>query len=305
MLATALTSCASTEFTTSGRAAAESTVIEAVPSVPPSPAPTPTSTPPPVLLTPSTTTPTPVTKPVPVGAFVLGDSISLAVAPLLSRLGYPVVGRVGQSATDSYLRDNLSTDQAQAALAWIIVLGTNNRGDATDVAAIPRWLDLVDELRPGNIPVYWVTPYRPPTYTGGLSTLTLDEFNAALWEQAATRPWLGIVDFAAVARFHPEWFEADGAHLHPDAAGQGVLAAMIAGPDAEPAAAPAPVTSIVPTEPAIRPTAPEDEPTTFTNVPVASPPPSPEPAVPSAATPDSAPPPAASSAPIASAAPSG
>ncbi|MFN8170639.1 MAG: hypothetical protein U0R65_02095 [Candidatus Nanopelagicales bacterium] len=63
---------------------------------------------------------------------MLGDDL-LGVAPFLARLGFPVVGRVGQSVTEDYLRTYLSTPQAQSA-AWVLIVGTNNPGDPADVA---------------------------------------------------------------------------------------------------------------------------------------------------------------------------
>ena len=182
----------------------------------------------------------------PVGSFVLGDSISLGVGPLLARLGYPVVGRVGQSVTEAYLQAHLTTPEAQEAPAWVLILGTNNPGDATDVAQLDGWLDLVDELRATGAEqdVYWVTPYRDPRYSGGLSEQGLAAFNTELARQSADRPWLHVVDFATVAALHPEWFDADGSHLHPDDAGYGVLAALIAGPDAVPLLTPAPLQTL-------------------------------------------------------------
>jgi hypothetical protein len=202
--------------------------------------------------------------PAPVGSFVLGDSISLGVGPVLARLGYPVMGIVGQSASDTYLRTNLSTPTAQAAPAWVIVLGTNNTADPADVARLTGWVDVIDSLRtPGDRQkVYWVTPHRPPAYTGSKSTWNLDAFNAELKRLDALHGWLRVIDFDAVARAHPEWFEQDTAmHLHPDSRGQGVLVALIAGPDAVPVEIPAPLlTAPVPTA-----AAGEPEPETFDN----------------------------------------
>ncbi len=177
---------------------------------------------------------------------MLGDSISLGVGPRLARLGYPVTGRVGQSVTDDYLTTYLTTPDAQQAPAWVLILGTNNPGDAGDIARIDGWLDELDTLRlaADGQDVYWVTPYRDPRYSGGLDEAALDGFNAELARQAALRPWLHVIDFAAAAAFHPEWFDADGAHLHPDDAGYGVLAAMVAGPDAVPLLSPAPLQTL-------------------------------------------------------------
>jgi hypothetical protein len=196
----------------------------------------------------------------PVGSFVLGDSISLGAGPALARLGYPVVGRVGQSATELFLAEHLSSAAAQQAPAWVLILGTNNPGDQADVAALEDRLDLLARLRPGTEPppVYWVTPYRDPRYRGGLSTYSLDAFNDELRLQAERRPWLHVIDFATIARLHPEWFTADGSHLHPDQAGYGVLAALIAGPDAVPLLAPAPLQTLDLPRP--EPTAPTSEP---------------------------------------------
>jgi hypothetical protein len=180
----------------------------------------------------------------PVGSLVLGDSISLGAAPFLTRLGYPVVGRVGQPVSDGYLETYLSTPEAKDAPAWVLVLGTNNPG--ADAARIGGWLDVLEGLRPAAaLPdVYWVTPYRDPRYSGGLAGQDLQEFNAELARQASVRPWLHVIDFATVAALHPEWFDADGTHLHPDQAGYGVLTGLIAGADAVPLLTPAPVQTL-------------------------------------------------------------
>lgn len=184
--------------------------------------------------------------PAPVGSFVLGDSISLSVAPTLSRLGYPVTGRVGQPITTEFLRQHLASSTAQSAPAWIIVLGTNNRGDETDIARLDDWLATIKDLRSGRPrqQVYWVTPHRPAEYRGGLREYDLDPFNDALDAAAQERRWLHVLDFSAMADLHPEWFAQDGGRLHPGDDGQAALAALIAGPDAAPADQPRAITEL-------------------------------------------------------------
>jgi hypothetical protein len=223
----------------------------------PTQAPSPTQTPGPTHTPTPTASPTPAVSslidpaalggPAPEGAFVLGDSISLSagIGPVLARLGYPVVGRVGQSASDAYLTEHLSSLTAQLAPAWVIELGTNNRGDAVDVARLSHWVDLVDSLRtPGaRQKVLWITPHRPAAYVGGSSAWNLDAFNAELSRLAGEHRWLRVLDFDVLAKEHPEWFDADAAmHLHPDAAGQAALVALVAGADPRPAATAASVT---------------------------------------------------------------
>lgn len=213
----------------------------------------------------TTVDPTPVVPsalpsgPAPVGAFVLGDSISLSIAPALSRLGYPVTGKVGQSASTAYLAEHLSTEAAQSAPAWVIVLGTNNPGDDQDVERMREWIRTIREKRTKGArqDVFWVTPHRPEAYVGGLSDSTLDDFNARLMDFAATREWLTVLDFAGTAASNDQWFEQDGQHLHPDADGQAHLIELIAGPDPRPADSPAPVTTIAPPEPS--PSAPPSD----------------------------------------------
>ena len=215
--------------------------------------PTPTLTPTPTPTSTATRTPSPqptvttaTVAPVPAGSYVLGDSISLAAAPALSRLGYRVTGRVGQAISTTYLATYLASADAQAAPAWVLILGTNNRGDAADVSRLPDWLQTIRSLRtPGaKQHVYWVTPHRPDAYSGGLSGFSLDAFNAALAEAAASYRWLDVLDYDTVARAHPEWFAGDGGHLHPDEAGQQALAELLAGPDARPAATPGAITEL-------------------------------------------------------------
>ncbi len=86
----------------------------------------------------------------------------------------------------------------------------------------------------------------------------MDAFNAELKRLDAAYGWFRVIDYDAVAKLHPEWFEQDAAmHLHPDANGQGVLVALIAGPDAVPVEIPAPLYS--------GPPQPGPEPETFDN----------------------------------------
>lgn len=216
------------------------------PSAPSTPAPTASAaaTPPPALLSPSAAPsatpsatgivdPAAIGSPAPVGALVLGDSISLSIANELSGYGYPVIGLVGQSASENYLRMHLSTALAQTAETWVIVLGTNNSGSPEDVAALERLVDVIDGLRtPGaKQQVRWVTPHRPEAYVGGRTAYNLDAFNLELSRLAADRRWLRILDFDSLAKANPEWFDADTAmHLHPDQSGQDALVALITGP---------------------------------------------------------------------------
>lgn len=249
-------------------AAAEASVSTS-PAAPSAAAPTPSSpAASPVaasVVDPSPAAPSPLPPgPAPVGAFVLGDSISLSIAPALSRLGYPVTGKVGQSASTAYLSEHLSSAEAQSAPAWVIILGTNNPGDPQDVDRMREWMRTIREKRTKGArqDVYWVTPHRPEAYTGGMSDWTLDDFNARLRELAASREWLTVLDFATTAGSNDQWFEQDGTHLHPDADGQAHLVELIAGPDAAPADSPAPVTTIAPPEPS--PTAsPNDDDAAF------------------------------------------
>ena len=207
--------------------------VTAITSPSPSPSPTPTSV----------VAPEALGAPAPVDSLVLGDSISLGIANALSGYGYPVIGLVGQSATSGYLREHLSSPLAQSAKTWVIELGTNNSGSPEDVANLPELIALIDSLRtPGaKQQVRWVTPHRPPSYIGTKTAYNLDAFNAELSLLAMTHRWLRILDFDALAKAHPEWFEQDTAmHLHPNADGQAALIALITGP------APAPVSSRAP-----------------------------------------------------------
>ena len=145
--------------------------------------------------------------------------------------------------------------------------------------------------------MYWVTPHRPPSYIGSKSRWTLDAFNAELKRLDAAYGWLRVIDYDAVARMHPEWFEQDTAmHLHPDSSGQGVLVALIAGPDAVPVEIPAPLFS--------GPPEPGPEPETFDNSslqpsPPASPAPTPTPVATSTPTPPDPADPASTPVPLA------
>jgi hypothetical protein len=197
---------------------------------------------------------------------VLGDSIILGagVGPRLAEFGYSVVGVVGQSATESYLRTHLGSLAAQSAHSWVIELGTNNAGDAADVARLERLVEVVDSLRSAQKPqrVYWVTPYRPAD-SGEPGSNELDPYVAELARLAGDRPWFRLIDWAGTARLHPEWFASDSMRLHPNATGQAVLLALIAGPDARPVTTPSPLLTGGPDLAQAQESAPE--PTVFDN----------------------------------------
>lgn len=234
-----------------GAVAAESPASATSPADPPATGTPTTAAPSPSAVSP-TPTPTPtsvvapeaVGSPAPVDSLVLGDSISLGIASDLSTYGYPVIGRVGQSASSAYLREHLSSDLAQRARTWVIVLGTNNSGSPEDVAALPDLVALIDSLRtPGaKQQVRWVTPHRPDAYIGTKTAYNLDAFNAELSLLAMSHPWLRILDFDILAKANPEWFDDDRAmHLHPNADGRAALVALITGQAPAPASSRAPV----------------------------------------------------------------
>ena len=243
-----------TSTSPAGPSASPSSVAE--PSLSPTPNPSASaSASPSTLLSPSPTPPANAAVlggPAPVGSFVLGDSVILSprVAPVLSAYGYPVVGLVGQSASETYLRTHLSSPEAQAAPAWVIELGTNNSGDATTVAKVAEWVDLIDSLRtPGaKQKVFWVTPHRAAAYRGGSSEYTLEAVNLELARVATEHRWLRLIDFDAIAAANPTWFDEDNAmHLHPDEQGQAALVALIVGDDPVAASEPAPIITAMPT----------------------------------------------------------
>ena len=180
--------------------------------------------------------------PAPVGSFVLGDSISLSagIGPVLGRYGYPVVGLVGQSVSDGYLTTHLSSPAAQAAPAWVIELGTNNRGDESDVARLTHYVDLIDSLRtPGaKQRVLWVTPYRPVSST--------DRTQSALDDLRQSSAPGGAASVAAADRFRHgregahRRFDADSVCTSTPSGRSGCHSRPIAGPDAVPAKNPMP-----------------------------------------------------------------
>lgn len=184
---------------------------------------------------------------------MLGDSISLSagVGPVLGRYGYPVVGRVGQSVSDAYLRTHLTSPTAQLAPGWVIELGTNNGGQEADVARLVHWIDLIESLRtPGRKQhVQWVTPYRPADFWDPSQGSELDAFNQELSRLAESRRWLRLLDFAALAKASPDWFIADALHVHPNAEGEAAMVALIAGTDPVPVPHP-----LVPSDAAPEPT---------------------------------------------------
>ncbi len=104
-------------------------------------------------------------------------------------------------------------------LCWIVATGSNDVGHAPS----SEWNGLIDQLAAaiGDDPAVWVDVYvnSPdfPNYSPG---------NSSGWNLRLERHGLDVIDWAAQARVHPEWFDAGGIHLTP--AAYAIRASMIA-----------------------------------------------------------------------------
>ncbi len=101
----------------------------------------------------------------------------------------------------------------------VMSLGTNDDPRSTDAfrQAVRDTLSIAGSKRC----VVWVNIVRPPvagtSYAG---------YNRVLSDESRPRDNLRVVNWAKLARAHPEWFGADG--VHPNATGYQTRAAVIA-----------------------------------------------------------------------------
>ena len=174
---------------------------------------------------------------------VLGDSLGLIVYPYFADLlpdryvGY--TGKVG--STTAWALEQLQNQQAAGTTIPNVVVissGTNDQYLSDFQQDAPRILALLGTERC----VVWANIARPIA-SGDDPAL----INTYLQSVAATHPNLHIVDWAALAQAHPEWFGSDG--IHPDADGADARAKAFAAAvetcsPLDPAAPPAPKQSL-------------------------------------------------------------
>jgi hypothetical protein len=136
---------------------------------------------------------------------LVGDSLNVGIEPYLpgelSRWrieNHNQVGRVTEEGVDVLRREG-----GRLARRVVISLGTNDpAGDVEGFRADLR--DALAAAGPRRC-VVWLTIHREGH----------ERFNDVLRREAAERPNLLLVDWAAMVRAHPEWLAADGVHATP------------------------------------------------------------------------------------------
>jgi lysophospholipase L1-like esterase len=161
---------------------------------------------------PSTTVPavTPATGPV----YVLGDSLTVGMAPYLSPLlpGRPVEidGKIARTATDGLAI--VATRRASLPPTVVVALGTN------DVESPDQFAAVIDQMMAllGHRRVIWVNVASPTGHA----------FNRDLDAAKGRYRNLEVLDWASLMAAHPEDLVFD--HIHCTQAGYQLRAAVIA-----------------------------------------------------------------------------
>jgi hypothetical protein len=154
-------------------------------------------------------------------AFVNGDSLAVGTQPYLPGLlgGWRVrqSNKVSRHAPEgpAILR-RLGRSLPRVL---VISLGTNDDPNMVDAFrdAIDDTLDVAGPRRC----VVWINIVRP-----AVAGASYAGYNRALTDEAGKRENLRVVNWARMAKRHPEWFGSDG--VHPDATGYQARAAAIA-----------------------------------------------------------------------------
>lgn len=155
---------------------------------------------------------------------VVGDSLTFErLADLVTRLraaGFGPVRVDGRPGRRCVTEVSMATSGLQAVAAaqavgeprrWLISLGTNDVVFDPGDDAVDRVAQVLRAVGPA--PVAWVNLHL----TGDLAT-RVPPFNAAIAQACASQPGATVVDWAAEAAAHPEWFVGDGIHNTPDGA---------------------------------------------------------------------------------------
>lgn len=170
--------------------------------------------------TPEITEPTPMPEATaapavdPASVTLVGDSVLLGALPALQEAlpGCVVDGKVSRQVWDAPAV--LEELEASGRLGSIVVLalGTNGTFSPGEGQA------LIDRLGPDR-QIYWVTAY-------GTYLAWQEQSNTAIRAVAEQNANVTLIDWAAEAAGHDDWFYSDG--IHPEPPGQRAYAAMIA-----------------------------------------------------------------------------
>lgn len=150
----------------------------------------------------------------------IGDSVMLGASDQLSQLlpNCYVDAKESRQVWDGLDVVNQLEEQNQLGDTVVIALGTNGTFDQETGQAL---LDRLGEDRS----IYWVTAY-------GSSLSWQSEVNTLIRTLVHTNEQVTLIDWAAIAPQHPEWFYSDGLHLTPE--GRSGYAAFLAEQLSEP-----------------------------------------------------------------------
>lgn len=132
---------------------------------------------------------------------MIGDSVMLGAAPALQELFPNAVIDAKESrqvVQAGSVVDNLAS-QGELGDIVVIALGTNGTFNSSSGQ------ELIDKIGSDKT-IYWVTAY-------GEHLDWQDDSNAAIEKVADNNDNVTIIDWAAEAPDHPEWFYDDGIHL--------------------------------------------------------------------------------------------
>lgn len=143
----------------------------------------------------------------------IGDSVMLGAAEALAQQipGCVIDGKVSRQVQAGL--DTAKALDANGQLGDIVLIGLGING----TFSAETGQALLDYLGPDRS-VYWITAY-------GRTVSWQDEVNDTIRQLAETNPNVQLIDWAAAAPDHPEWFYDDGIHLRP--AGRTAYAALV------------------------------------------------------------------------------
>lgn len=155
---------------------------------------------------------TPLASSVPEGRFAYGDSVMLGSKPLLQKRGFTVDAKVGRQFGASYNAIVKLRDAHRLPRNIVIHLGTNGTIAVRDCKAV------VDAAGPERR-VFLVNVRVPRPWTHE------DNVNIGTCDAAYPDLRVVVINWAAVASKHPEWFGPD--NVHPNGQGRTAYTALI------------------------------------------------------------------------------
>lgn len=154
----------------------------------------------------------------------MGDSLSLSIQksiiPLYNKMGFKNVFVQAVNGGSIWYPQGLSGLDAVnkykakygSGVCWVIALGTNDSASTAYKNWSPRIESIMTTI--GNDPVVWINVWFWSKSRPSYNLFVATAWNSLLFQYQKKYLNMRILDWATIAKSHPEWFTSDGLHYN-------------------------------------------------------------------------------------------